>query len=319
MKKYWMLLSLVLIMSVNHIAAQDRSLPFFDKKGNVAIQTEQIDALADTIAIINHRWDDIVWSRIVYRVIDMRDKQNNQLYFPIVPNEKYKSLFRLILESSLSDTNPLPAYEKIESDVQPDYRKQILIDSLKNYYVSCDWDSANTTVRKSYLIEKDPVTNQNVISSYNYEDFASKQMKFVIQEIVFFNKHYSRMYTKIIGIAPIFIYNESNVTRQNLLGRTKSGDAIWNFLQSSVLCWYLFDELRPYLAKQYVVPSGNDSQRMTYDEFFAQQLYSSYLLGDSNVFNRMLLQAYNTHDQIVKEQKRIETELLNVEQDLWEY
>ena len=43
------------------------------------------------------------------------------------------------------------------------------------------------------------------------------------------------------------------------------------------------------------------------------------MLGDSNMFNRMLLQAYNEPEQILKEQKRIETELLNVEQDIWEY
>ena len=41
--------------------------------------------------------------------------------------------------------------------------------------------------------------------------------------------------------------------------------------------------------------------------------------GDSNMFNRMLLQEYTDPEQILKEQKRIETELLNFEQDLWEY
>lgn len=127
------------------------------------------------------------------------------------------------------------------------------------------------------------------------------------------------MFTKIIGIAPVYVYNETNVTNLNMTGINKSGESVWNFLQSSVTCWYLFDELRPYLAKQYMVPNGNDTERLTFDEFFSQKLYSSYLLGDSNMFNRMLLQAYNEPDQILKEQKRIETELLNVEQDIWEY
>ena len=81
----------------------------------------------------------------------------------------------------------------------------------------------------------------------------------------------------------------------------------------------LFGKLRPYLAKQFVIPNGNDGQAMTFDEFFAQKLYSSYLLGDSNMFDRMLLQNYNDPTRIVKEQKRIETELLNTELDLWEY
>ena len=316
-KAYLVAVCVVCLLPVGRTAAQEQVLPFFDLKGNVAIQTTQMDALADTIARINHRADDIVWSRIVYRVIDLRDKQNNQLYFPIKPNDKYKSLFRVILDASVS--GGLKAYDKIDFDIQPKYDTPIPQDSMKNRFVTCDWNTANNTPRISSLIEKDALTNQNKISSYNYEDYASKQMKFIIQEIIFFNKHYSRMFTKIIGIAPVYVYNETNVTNLNMTGINKSGESVWNFLQSSVTCWYLFDELRPFLAKQYMVPNGNDTERLTFDEFFSQKLYSSYLLGDSNMFNRMLLQAYNEPEQILKEQKRIETELLNVEQDIWEY
>lgn len=291
--------------------------PFFSPNGNVAIQTDQMNALADTIAKINHRADDIEWSRIVYRVIDMREKQNNQLYFPVTPNEKYKSLFRLILEATVN--GGLKAYEKKDFDIQPRYDLPLTNDRLVETFQIADYDSINNSVRKTALIEKDPLTNMPVISSYAYPDFASKQTKFLVQEIVFFNKHYSRMYTKIIGIAPIYIYNETNVTNMFMLGLNKSGEGVWNFFQSSVLCWYLFDELRPFLAKQYIIPNGNETQRLTYDEFFAQKLFYSYLLGDGNMLDKMLLQTYNDAESIRREQKRIETELLNVEQDLWEY
>ncbi len=291
--------------------------PFFSPNGNVAIQTDQMNALADTIAKVNHRADDIEWSRIVYRVIDMREKQNNQLYYPITPNEKYKSLFRLILEATVN--GGLKAYEKKDFDIQPRYDLPLTNDRLIETFQIADYDSINNSVRKTALIEKDPMTNMPVISSYAYPDFASKQTKFLIQEIVFFNKHYSRMYTKIIGIAPIYIYNETNVTNMFMLGLNKTGEGIWNFFQSSVLCWYLFDELRPFLAKQYIIPNGNETQRLTYDEFFAQKLFYSYLLGDGNMLDKMLLQTYNDPESIRREQKRIETELLNVEQDLWEY
>ena len=291
--------------------------PFFSPNGNVAIQTDQMNALADTIAKINHRADDIEWSRIVYRVIDLREKQNNQLYFPVTPNEKYKSLFRLILEATVN--GGLKAYEKKDFDIQPRYDLPLTNDRLVETFQIADYDSINNSVRKTALIEKDPLTNMPVISSYAYPDFASKQTKFLIQEIVFFNKHYSRMYTKIIGIAPIYIYNETNVTNMFMLGLNKSGEGVWNFFQSSVLCWYLFDELRPFLAKQYIIPNGNETQRLTYDEFFAQKLFYSYLLGDGNMLDKMLLQTYNDAESIRREQKRIETELLNVEQDLWEY
>jgi gliding motility associated protien GldN len=311
MKKYW-IVSLVITISFfsNYVGAQEKQLPFFEKDGTVALQTTSLDALADTIAVMNHRWDDVVWSRTVYRIIDMRDKQNYQLYFPIVPNEQYKSLFRIILEAAVNDS--LKAYDKMERDIQPAFKKVITKDSLKNYFQICERDTVNNITRKTPLIVTDPVTQQPIVSTFAYKDYVKNQLKFLIQEIVFFDKHTSRLYSEIMAIAPLNAMTETNVT----LGNTYDS---WNYFQSSVLCWFKFKELRPYLARQYVIPNGNNTLRLTYDEYFAQKFYSDYLLGDENINNRMLLQYLVDPIKIRKEQKRIETELLNFEQDLWEY
>lgn len=305
--------------TISIISAQTKEevLPFFDKTGRVAIQTTEMKSLADTIAVVNHRRDDIVWSRIVYRILDMREKQNSQVYFPITPTEKYKSLFRVMLEATVNDT--LKPYEKKEFDIQPAWDKEpICKDKLSDYYMICDWDSVNTKIRKTPLVVNNKITNKPEISQYAYADYASKQLKYIVQEIVFFNKHYSKMYTKVIAIAPIYIYNETNVTNMNVLGQNKTGEGIWNFFQNSVVCWYLYDELRPYLAKQLIIPNGNENQRMTFDDFFSQRLFYSYLLGDSNMFDKMLIQTYSDPVSIRREQQRIEYELMNIEQDIWE-
>ena len=311
MKKYW-IVSLVISISFfyNYVGAQEKQMSFFEKNGTVSIQTTSLKSMADTIAVMNHRADDIVWSRIVYRIIDMRDKQNYQLYFPVIPNEQYKSLFRIILEAAVNDS--LKAYEKIERDIQPIFKKVVSKDSLKNYFQICEKDTVNNVIRKTPLIVGDSITQQPTISSYAYKDYVKNQLKFLVQEIVFFDKHTSRMYSKIIAIAPLNALTETNVTLEGTVDT-------WSYFQSSVLCWFLFDELRPYLAKQYVIPCGNDTQRLTYDEFFVQKFYSDYVIGDSNLNNRMLLQYLVDPVKIRKEQKRIETELLNFEQDLWEY
>jgi gliding motility associated protien GldN len=308
MKKYW-IITFVIFVSLS-IHAQSKQMPFFERNGTVALQTTEMNSLADTIAVVNHRFDDVVWSRIVYRIIDMRDKQNYQIYFPTIPNDQYRSLFRLILDAVVNDT--LRAYDKVERDIQPLYKSVLQKDSLKNIFTYVTNDTINKTTSKEQLISEDPITQKLNVSKFLYPAYIKDQLKFVVQEIVFFDKHTSRMYSKIIGIAPMYGLTESNIS----LG---SNNDAWSYLQSSVLCWFLFDELRPYLAKQYVIPSGNDTQRLTYDEFFAQKLYSSYILGDSNINNRTLLQYLTDPDKIRKEQQRIETEMLNFEQDLWEY
>jgi gliding motility associated protien GldN len=311
MKKYWIVSFLIFqSVSFNILQAQLTPVPFFEKNGTEAIQTTAMNALADTIAVVNHRADDVVWSRKVYRIIDMRDKQNYQLYFPVVANEQYRSLFRLILDAALNDS--LRAYDKVPREIGPLYKNIIEKDSLPGLFVSCERDTVNNRINKTNLIERDPITQQWIISNFAYKDYVKNQIKFLVLEDVLFDKHTSRLYNKIIAIAPIYTLNETNVT----LGTNID---TWSYFQSSVLCWFLFDELRPFLARQYVIPNGNDTQRLTFDEYFAQRLYSSYLLGESNMTNRMIIQSYVDPQKIKREQQKIETELLNFEQDLWEY
>ena len=302
MKKYWIACVVIALAFVpSLLVAQVKQVPFFDSKGTVRIQTTELDALADTIAVVNHRADDVVWSKIVYRVIDMREKQNYQLYFPLRPNDEYKSLFRVMLEAI---TDGVSVYKKNSREVKPSFA-----DSLKLVGAELSKTFAYNDNMDYNILQINPVSQQVVIENTQYRNYVKNQMKFLIQEIVFFDKHTSRMYTKIMAIAPLYALQPDNVDSKESMA----------YFRGSVLCWFAFDELRPYLAKQNVISNGNETQRLTYDEFFTQKLYSTYLLGDSNMFNRMLLEYVVDPVKIKKEQNRIETELMNVEQDIWEY
>jgi len=317
MKKVLLIFIAFLSVSTLVKAQKEEVLPFFDKSGRIASQVDEMKSLADTIATVNHRRDDIVWSRIVYRVIDVREKQNSQIYYPITPTVKYKNLLRIILEAAVNDT--LKGYEKKDEDIQPAWDKApICKERFGEFFIECDWDSTEMKANKTSLVKKDEVTNKPIVNEYVFGPYAKRQLKYVIQEIVFFNRHYSKMYTKILAIAPVYIYSEMNVTKQNSGAMSKSAEDIWNFFQSSVVCWFSYDELRPYLAKQLVIPNGNENQRMTYDDYFSQRLYHSYILGDSNMFDKVLLRTYTDPISLRREQQRIENELLNIEQDIWE-
>lgn len=315
MKKYWIISLLIFTtLAPGFVRAQDSSISFFNKNGTVNLQTAMLDSLADTIAIVNHRFDDIVGQRTVYRVIDMRDKQNFQLYFPKEPNETYRSLFRVILDAVCN--NKLPVYGKLERDIMPEFKKPLQDTLIAKAFVNCEKDTVNGTIIKDSLIKIDDFGNPT-INPFPYAYFVKNQYKFIIQELIFFDKHTSRLYTKIVAIAPMHPFTLENVI-ENSKSTHEDAD-VWGYFQNSVLCWFLFDELRPYLAKQYVIPNGNEGERLTFDDYFTQRQFASYLLGDTNMFNRMFIQVENSRDKIRKEQKRVESELLNAEQDLWEY
>ena len=279
MKKYsFVFLITTFSLISNLLRAQEERLPFFNEKGTVFIQTNELNEMADTIAKLDHRIDDIVWSRIVYRIIDLRDKQNFQLYFPTRPNDEYKSLFRVMLDGiSSKGKKPLTAYMRSEREIKPLFLDEFVLkgQSLSNVFAFSD-DSTEVQVNpEKNIVQFDSLSNQSKVDNTYYKDYVKNQYKFLIQEIIFFDKHTSRVYSKIMAIAPLYgasPYNKEKVDS-------------WKYFQQSILCWFVFDDLRPYLAKQYVIPNGNETQRLTYDEFFTQKLYSSYILGDANMLN----------------------------------
>ena len=169
------------------------------------------------------------------------------------------------------------------------------------------------------LIHYDSVTDKMSFNDYMYQQYVRNQLKFMILEVVFFDKHYSRLFSKIIAIAPM--------SSEDIEGEdTPITDALYQSLRF----WVVYDDFRPYMARQYMIPQSNDSKRVTFEQFFAQKLYTSYIIGDSNMYDRMLAEAATRgHDEqedkaliereLKKEQQRIENELMTFELDLWEY
>lgn len=310
MKRYSIFIFMVLGLAFSTVKAQDQfPRAFFNDKGGVRLETQELDQLSDTIVSLFHRSDDVVWSRIVYRVIDMRYKQNFQLYFPVRPNEEYRSLFRVILDAICDG---LPVYRKNAREIKPSFSETICCQELARVFAYDPQDPTGyVNPEEDYLITYDTLAGTYSVNDYRYNAYVKNQIKFLIQEIVFFDKHMSRLFTKIIAIAPMYALHPDNMATTNSM----------DYFRNSVLCWISFDELRPYLVRQYMMPLNNDTHRVTFDEFFIKKNYTSYLLGDSNVFGRMLLDENATvsEEDIKREQERIERELLDFEQDLWEY
>lgn len=293
--------------------AQYQISSFFDEMGVISLETHELRAHADTLVSVFHRADDVVWSRVVYRIIDMRFKQNYQLYTPVSAEDPvYSSLFRTMLRA-IEKGMPIYAKSNNVGDIKPYFNVDPLAKAEIPYILNTDRNGemgdGNIATSNYMLLNYDSVADVMTFQPYSYEGFARNQLKYMIQEVVFFNKHYSRIYSKILAIAPM---NADNVAMYD-------GMPVMEALYGQILFWVPFDAFRPYMAQQYVTPRGNDTKRMTFEDFFAQKKYTSYLVGINNVYSRMIPEIATTYEEIQKEQDRIEKELLNTEQDLWEY
>lgn len=305
-----------LLLGVTAVSAQHQVNSFFDAMGMAKIQTVEYSGTHDTLITVEHRMDDVIWSRVVYKVIDMRYKQNYQLYFPTKSDDpNYRNLLKVIADAIVDG---LPVYEKNGETIKPNDFKTtppmpktqipwayFIEDPMVDY--SMDDSHYDIALSSDMLIHYDSVTDVMEVNTYAFEQLAKNQLKYMIQEIVFFDKHTSRLHSKIMAIAPL--NSDKIMTKDNVM----------TALREAITFWIPFDALRPYLAMQYVIPSQNETKRVTFDDFFQKRLYSSYIVGEGNMYNRFIPEYSMQEGDIKKEQARIENELLTFEQDLWEY
>jgi gliding motility associated protien GldN len=305
-----------LMLGVVTAQAQHNVISFFDEMGSARIQTAEFSPSHDTIVMVDHRIDDVIWSRYIYRVIDMRYKQNYQLYFPTKSDDAdYRNLFKVITDAVVDG---MPIYEKNMETIKPDFKQEPISrnviptmfmadDPMADY--SDDPTHFDITSSDAMLVHYDSIEDKLSFHFYPFEKLVRNQLKYLTQEVVFFDKHTSRLHIKIIGIAPL----------QSDKISTRDSTNLMSSLRESIMFWIPFDKLRPYMAMQYAIPNRNETKRVTYDEFFQKRLFTSYIVGEGNMYNRYIPDYAISEDEIKKEQKRIETELLNFEQDLWEY
>ena len=312
---------IIALMSVMSVWAQTTPKSFFDDNGLMRIETQELSETSGNIVSVFHRSDDIVWSRVVYRIIDMRYLQNYQLYMPVSGTDpKYSSLLKVMLNAM---ADGMPVYEKDPNgDIKPyinEDMKSVGKDALTWFDLAQLFNPDDTEdIRAEVRVMKyDSSADKLSLDVSRFDQFARNQLKYMIQEVIFFDKHYSRLYSKILAIAPMHADNMQLDAVES--SSEKSSEEIMGALWQQILFWVPFDSFRPYMAKQYMMQTDNNTKRVTFDDFFQQKLYTSYIVGTSDVYDRMIPDYATTHEDILKEQERIEWELLSAEQDLWEY
>lgn len=319
MKKYMLIIALVVATVAAN--AQHKINSFFNEKGSVALETTELHE--DTVITIEHRRDDVVWHRTIYRIIDLRYKQNFELYFPTNMDNAYqKSLFGVMM---LAVCDGIPVYAKpmdvsldphLELDPMPRNGIAPLLELGSGETAAPTFDlgalegmdgvDMSALSQNPSVLQYDSINDKMTITEY-YHNFVRNQYKFLIREVVFFDKHYSRLYSTIEAIAPMYA------------PKSEGAETAFDAIYQQVCFWLPFKDLRKYLKNQYINTSYNKSKRISYDEFFAKKLYTSYIVGEDNMYDRVIPQYLKTEKAIKREQQRLADELLNFEQDLWEY
>ena len=234
---------------------------------------------------------DAMYKKRVWRVIDLREKINLNLYYPTEKiGMERMSLIDLLMWGI--STEGLTAYNT-EDDrfTQPMSRSQI----ETNFGAS----------EQQIPVEDENGDIQMVTVKSDIKTTEVKQ--YWLKEDWFFDRQHSTMEVRIIGLSPIRFYVKGD-----------DGDEEAEVRKAYVF-WIYFPEVRRILANHEVFNNNNDAERRTFDDIFFKRYFNSYIIKVSNVYDDRGISEYSLGIQSLLEAEALKKQITDYEQDLWEY
>ncbi|MEI9809726.1 MAG: gliding motility protein GldN [Bacteroidota bacterium] len=246
---------------------------------------------ARTPLVYEHlRADDALFAEKVWRELDLREKMNQTFRYE-ARDDNGSQLFIDMLMRSVN-SGQVTAFE----DDRFSTPKSIA-------------DITQLTVGKADTVAQYDPKDINKIIGYRVTraSFDPKAVtKIRLKEEWVFDRESSRMFCRILGIAPL--------KTEYLPNGQERG--------SSVMFWVYYPDLRPMLAKSEVYnPKNMGQSRMTWEELFESRMFSSYIVKSTldNSANRNIRAYIKDPILALLEGDNIKDKIFNYEQDLWSY
>ncbi len=285
--KFLLLVLFVTMVTIDNYAQEVIKPPKYPD----GVYTKENTRTRRAIAYPTLREADVMWSKRVWRVIDLREKMNFALYYPDEIILDRKSLFTLIKDAAQKD-GTITAFNNPLTD--DEFRFDMTKSEIEGLLVA--WDSSNQA--------EDPNNPGTYISApLKKEITTDKIWKYWVKEDWFFDKQRSVLDVRIIGICPL-------IQKLTETGEATGGD--------KALFWIYFPEARPVFANQEVYMRHNDAERRTFEDIFWKRMFSSYVRKESNVYNRGIFD-YKIGLDMLLEAERVKNDIFIYEHDLFHF
>lgn len=241
----------------------------------------------------NLRADDAMYRHKIWREIDTREKINLPFKYAADENngnQRFISiLFKAIQDSAVT------VFDAIDDRFTTPMTKGDIVKKMAGGSFTIDvYDSVGN------VIGQKTVTRDIVLDSF---------YKFRIKEEVIFDKESSRLFWRILGIAPVMnVYTAQ--TNQ--------------FVGTQELFWVYYPDMRPIFSKYDVYNGKNYGARMSWEDLFESRMFYGRIIKSTidNPYDRFIEQYPGLKDKSILqllEGENIKEKIFNYEQDLWAY
>ena len=236
------------------------------------------------------RWDDALFAEKVWRELDLREKLNQVFRYEAQDDNRSQIFVDMLLKAVTSGEITAFSDDRFSTPL-----------SLA--------ELTQTTVGSYDTVERRDVNDPSIILErvVTKASFDPKSVvKIRIKEEWIFDREASRMFVRILGIAPLKTLFLPN-------GQERGTTAMF---------WVYYPDLRPMLAKYEVYnPKNMGMGRMTWEELFESRMFSSYIVKSTldNPGNKNIRQYVKDPILALLEGDNIKDRIFNYEQDLWSY
>lgn len=238
------------------------------------------------------RADDAVYRHKVWREIDTREKINLPFRYSADENNGNQRFISILLQAVQDDV--VTVFSNVDDRfttpmTKSEVGKVISGDAID---VPIYDENGNLTGTKK------------MVNDINFDSFY----KFRIKEEVIFDKESSRLFWRILGIAPV----KSVITSQGVN------------LGESELFWVYYPDMRETFAKYEVYNGKNFGARMSWEELFESRMFYGRIIKSTidNPYDQFIKNYKGLNENVILqllEGENIKEKVFNYEQDLWSY
>lgn len=231
---------------------------------------------------------DVMWSQRIWRKIELAEKINLPIFYPLDDIDDRDNLLEIIMEA-------MRAEEIVPFDSRP-------VDGDEFKHIM-SVGAADSLMGRT-IVETDVDEYGDPVYTEQFDLFtASDLVAYSLKEDWYFDKQRSQTVVEIRGIMPVFEYFDGDKG----IMVPKNGP------------WFYFPELRYVLINKEVFNRKNETARLTFDDLFLKRYFSSHITKAANVYDRTLLGAGYRGLDLLLEAEKIKEEMFNYEHDLWSF